>query len=76
MKFQGREKCIDALRRHPMFYGELEDLIRGVEVEADSMSEEEIQAMKKAERDAEEENLQIAEKIAKKQKKEGLPDAE
>ena len=76
MKFQGREKCIDALRRHPMFYGELEDLIRGVEVEADSMTEEEIQAMKKAERDAEEENLQIAEKIAKKQKKEGLPDAE
>lgn len=42
IRTQGRDKMIELIRSIPMYYGELEDKIRGIErVEADTMSEEE-----------------------------------
>ena len=52
MRFQGREKCIDAIRNIPMFFGDLESRIRGVDVDADVLSEEEILAIKQSEKEA------------------------
>lgn len=69
MKFQGREKGIEAVRRIPTFYGELEDLIRGVQVEADSMTPEEIEEYNLSIKEAEESSSKAAEKAHEKNKK-------
>jgi len=69
MKFQGREKAIEAVRRIPTFYGELEDLIRGVEVEADAMTPEEIEEYNLSIKEAEESSSKAAEKAHEKNKK-------
>lgn len=69
IRYQGREKVIEAIRKYPLFYGELEDLIRGVEVEADSMTPEEIEAYNLSIKEAEESASQAAEKAHTKNKK-------
>lgn len=69
MKFQGRDKAIEAIRRIPTFFGELEDLVRGVEVEADEMSPEEIEAYNLSIKEAEASAAKAAEKAHEKNKK-------
>lgn len=48
MRFQGKDKMLDALRDIPDFFHELDNIIRGVEVEADMMTEDEIQLVRDA----------------------------
>lgn len=69
IRYQGREKVIEAIRKYPLFYGELEDLVRGVEVEADAMSPEEIEAYNLSIKEAEESSSKAAEVAHEKNKK-------
>lgn len=68
MKFQGRDNMIEAIRTIPEFFGELEDIIRGVKVEADEMDEAEVEAMKMAEAAAEAASTKAATKAYEKNK--------
>lgn len=41
IRSQGRDRMLEMIRTIPQLYGELEDLLRGVDVEADEISDEE-----------------------------------
>lgn len=69
IKAQGRDRMIELIRSIPLLYGELEDKIRGVDVEADEMSPEEIEAQKAAEKEAEESSRKAGERAYAKNKK-------
>lgn len=52
IKTQGKDKMIELIRNNITLFGYLEDSVRGIEVEADEMSQEEIEEIKNAEAEA------------------------